>query len=194
MSKIVLALALLLAAPAHAQKWSRFLFDVGAGIGYAPIVDWAHGNGDAVEHRVSHNGAATFRLDLGGAINRQVGLVVHGSALLFFPTRSPRSVDYLLTFDPVVLRLASKIHRPGHLIGHLGVGVGFLSSIGNAPPGDHIPGFHFLAMLTVSVWRGLGVAFAFDFGAFPTRTVTPAHPESVFFPFALTTALTYHLD
>jgi hypothetical protein len=192
MSRILLMVALLTAAPAHAQRWSRFLFDVGTGIGYAPIVDWAHGNGNAVENRVSHNGTATFRLDLGVAINRQVGLVAHGSALLFFP--SPRSVDYMLTFDPVVLRLVSKSHRPGHLIGHLGVGVGFLSPIGNALPNDHIPGFHFLAMLTISVWRGLGVAFAFDFGAFPTRTTTPPYPDSVFFPFAMTTGLTYHLD
>jgi len=193
MMRILVALALLtVAAPAHAQRWSRFLFDVGGGLGYAPILEWAHGNGDAVEHRVSHNGAASFRLDLGVAINREVGLVAHGSALLFFP--SPRSVDYMLTCDPLVLRLVSKVHRPGHLIGHLGAGVGFLSSIGNAPRGDHIVGFHFLAMLTISVWRGLGVAFAFDFGAFPTRTTTPAFPESVFFPFAMTAGLTYHLD
>jgi hypothetical protein len=193
MIRLVLALALLSAAPAHAQKWSRFLFDVGAGIGYAPIIDYAHGSGAATETRVSHNGTATFRLDVGGAITRQVGLVAHGSALLFFPS-SRRSVDYMLTFDPIVLRLASRIHRPGHLIGHLGVGVGFLSSIGNAPRNDHLIGFHFLGMLTVSVWRGLGVAFALDFAAFPTRTTTPAYPESVFFPIAMTAGLTYHLD
>jgi hypothetical protein len=191
MARIVLTL-LLLTAPAHAQRWSRFLFDAGFGIGYAPILDWAHGNRDAVDVRVSHRGVAAFRLDLGGAITRQVGLVAHGSALVFFS--SPRSGDYMLTFDPVVLRLVSRVHRPGHLIGHIGAGVGFLSPIGSAPPDSHIPGFHFFSMLTVSVWRGLGVAFAFDFGAFPTNTTTPAYPESVFFPFAMTAGLTYHID
>lgn len=192
MTRIVFLLVLATATPVHAQKFSRFVFDAGVGIGYAPIIDWAHGNGDAVDNRVTHNGTATFRLDLGGAITRQVGLVAHGSALLFFP--SPRTVDYLLTFDPVVVRLVSRVHRPGHLIGHLGVGVGFLSPMGNAPPDDLIVGFHLLGMLTVSVWHGLGVAFAFDFGAFPTKTTTPAFPESVFFPFALTAGLTYHID
>src|SRR5690242_19742689 len=114
MVRIVLALLLFTAVPAQAKGWSRFVFDVGTGIGYAPILDWAHGNGDAVEYRVSHQGTAAFRLDLGGAITRQVGLVAAGSALLFFPARD--GIDYMLTFDPLVVRLTSKVHRPGHLI------------------------------------------------------------------------------
>src|SRR6187200_1046593 len=93
----VLVGVLMWVAPAQAQKWSRFLFDVSGGyIGYAALLDHGYGRGDATRDGVTHYAAFGFRTDLGVALTPRFGLVAHGSAVILFnelPSR--KSVDVI---------------------------------------------------------------------------------------------------
>jgi hypothetical protein len=193
---VVIAAALAVAAPAHAERWSRFLFDVSAGsLGYAAVVDHGYGNGDWTYDSVGHSAAVGFRADLGFALTPRIGLVAHGSTILLVNQASlDGRVDYFASFDPVVLRITGHSRRPGHVIGHIGAGVGFLSPLNAARSNELIVGFHLMGMLTVNLYHGLGITLAFDFGALPANNTIAETPHSLFYPIITTVGLSYHID
>jgi hypothetical protein len=188
---VVLVGALLWAAQVQAQRWSRVVFDLSAGYaGYALILDERSPAPQTPYDRAAHRAGVGFRADFGIALTSSVALAVHGSALLFLPYAYPPPVGptHAFSADPLVVRFVGRRYADGHLIGKIGAGVGFISSL---KPNEYLIGFHSFGELVAPLYRELGFAFAADFAAYPTRISTS---DVNFFTFAFTVGLHLGFD